>query len=838
MRYIKRNHLFFLWTSVLAILIFASWAVTFGCAVKVVDVDAHTEIHVDAFRGGTLRFQIVRHKRQDYQFNASVVAVPSEKLTTNCKDTRCIITAGPCRMEVAMSEAAVGVGYSCDGILLNSAMYSTSSMDHHEWRFVFPSALTLYGVPEHAADLPLRAGQKYSLYNVDAFQYSVNSTESLYGAIPFLMAYGPQHSTGVLFLNGAEMSVKLLDEAVPTCEWHAETGIVDVFFFPGPTPTDVQRQHATITGPTVFPPYFALGYHQSRWNYVNSRDVLTVNQDFDQHHMPYDTLWLDIEHQDNKKTFTWDSFKFPDPLRMSQELQKSGRHLVTIKDPFVKEDSGYDVFRQGSAEDYFVLAENGGPYRGRCWPGKTVWPDFINGRTRAWYAHFFHENHYPGSRHIHTWVDMNEPSVFEEERGTMPKSNIHITDDGRKVRHGEVHNAYGFYSLMAVYQGSLEALREPDHPEVVGSNGLPVPYAELRRPFILTRSFFPGSQRYAAMWTGDNTAKWSHLQNAIPELLSLSISNYPFVGCDVGGFFSNPSEELFVRWMQAGIFFPFFRSHNHFESRRREPWMVSVENQVHMRNALGLRYALLPYMYSTFYEAHISGDTVMKPLFYVFPEQPDLRESQSTFLLGSALLAHPVLYSAATEVSVVFPAFTMWYSFSTGQLVNGAVGGGVSFPVDMSTIPLFIRGGHIVPVKRRVRRSAAAARYDPYTLYVALNDQGASSGTLYLDDGESFMYQRGAYTHRQFLFSFNGDTFVLRNVEHFWSSSTYTHFFSLSAVEEVVIYGNPTLIKRVFLQNDMNDPVECSFEQHRGVVTVKLQYRPLIMDNWSLHFIV
>lgn len=651
----------------------------------------------------------------------------------------------PADAKDAPRKLVVSLSYSCDDVVLATGTVFVSEAPKAHVVFAFPQAKTLYGLAEHAADLALRHGRSYEMWNTDAFEYEVNSTAALYGSIPFLMAYSAKATAGVLFLNSADTTVRMAPEAAgaaPECDWAAEVGPVDVFFMPGPTPARVQQQHASLTGPTMLPPYFSLGYHQCRWNYLSTKDCLAIDEGFDKHNMPYDVLWLDIEHTDKKKYFTWDKYSFPDPKLLTDALASKGRKLVTVKDPHVKRETGYHVHDQATKEGLYVQNTGGEAYVGDCWPGQSSWPDFYNKRTRDWYASLFHDSNYPGgSRDIHTWVDMNEPSVFKAPRNTMHKHAVHTDDAGNKIEHRYIHNAYSLFSLMATYQGSLEAAG-------------PAAQSKRERPFILTRSFFPGSQRYGAMWNGDNMANWAHLQNTQPELLSLSVSNFPFCGCDVGGFFHNPEEELFVRWMQAGVFYPFLRGHAHLETKRREPWTFSEAAQNHIRNALALRYTLVPYLYTTFLHAHRDGETVMRPLIYEFPAQEALREVQDTFMFGPSLLVAPVVHKGATEKQVVLPAGTVWYRYQTGEAVVGpGTTAGVTVPITLDSIPLFLRGGHVLPVKLRLRRNTAAARIDPFTLLIALNQQGNSHGDLYLDDGTTFDYQSGAYAHRQFSFT-------------------------------------------------------------------------------------
>ncbi|GET87716.1 alpha glucosidase II subunit, putative [Leishmania tarentolae] len=732
-------------------------------------------------------------------------------------DKQWSIPHGDCLLTVSLASVYVRFEFSCHGKSFVEATAFSDAMAAPEVNFTFPAAQAMYGLAEHAADLMLRGGRVYEMYNKDPFHYSVNSTEALYGAIPFIMAYAPQSTCGVLFLNPSETNVSIsADSAVPSCQWKPEVGVIDIFFLPGPTPAKVQQQHATLTGATVMPPYFSLGLHQSRWSYLNMKDCLSVDEGFDIHNMPYDVLWLDIDHTDKKKYFTWDPYTFPDPKALSDALASKGRKLVSVRDPHVKRDKEYYVHKEAQNGGHYVRDSSGRDYIGKSYPGNSSWPDFLNTRTRDWYSQLFHDNRYPGgSRDIHTWVRTNEPSVFSGQGGTMAKTVVHTLDNAQTVEHRFVHNAYSFYSVQAVHKGMVEAGGPDAVPE---------------RPFILTRSFFAGSQRYAAMWTGENTAAWEHLENSIPELLSLSISNYPFCGCDVGGFFFDPGEELFVRWMQAGVFVPFYRAHAHLETKRREPWTFSTEAQSLVRSALALRYALLPYLYTTFYHAHVDGNTIMRPLFYEFPLQSELRDVQNTYLFGPSILVQPVVKPSVTEVTVPLPKEALWYNYFSGELVVKQH----TMPVDKDTIPMFLRGGHIVPMKLRLRRSSFAARLDPFTLFVALDAQGISNGDLYMDDGTTYNYKKGAFVHR--IFSFSNQ--VLRNSAYPDTLGSAGLYNAVNVVERVVIYGYAGRAMKVILstrvdQTEVATPLE--FEQLGNTVIVR-KPNVLVAADWIISF--
>ena len=272
----------------------------------------------------------------------------------------------------------------------------------------------------------------------------------------------------------------------------------------------MSAQHAALTGVTPLPPLFALGYHQCRWNYKDEEDVAAVHARFDAEALPLDVLWLDIEHTDRKRYFTWNEDFFPDPARMQQALARTGRKMVTIIDPHLRAEEDYAVFAEAKARQLLVRsADNGSHFEGDCWPGRSAWVDYLQPAAREYWASRFAPAAYAGSSAtLYTWNDMNEPSVFDGPEITMPPTLLHHDAAGRAYEHRELHNMYGLLMTIATQRGQRDA-----YPA--------------RRPFVLTRAFFSGSQRYAAVWTGDNKASWAHLAASTPMLLSLSVTRAP-----------------------------------------------------------------------------------------------------------------------------------------------------------------------------------------------------------------------------------------------------------------------------------------------------------------------
>ncbi|KAK4490627.1 hypothetical protein RD792_001315 [Penstemon davidsonii] len=318
----------------------------------------------------------------------------------------------------------------------------------------------------------------------------------------------------------------------------------------------------------------------------------------------------------------------------------------------------------------------------------------------------------------------------------MPRDALHYGD----VEHRELHNAYGYYFHMATADGLLKRGEGKD------------------RPFVLSRAFFPGSQRYGAVWTGDNSAEWEHLRVSVPMIMTLGLTGISFSGADIGGFFGNPESELLVRWYQLGAYYPFFRGHAHHDTKRREPWM--------------------------FGEANATGIPVARPLWMEFPADEKTFSSDEAFMVGNGLLVQGIYTQGAKQTSVYLPGDESWYYLKTGTAYKG--GATHKLKVSEDGIPSFQRAGTIIPRKDRFRRSSTQMENDPYTLVIALNSSNAAEGELYIDDGKSFEFQKGGYIHRRFTFS-NGK---LTSSNMGPTTTAGDHMFSSECtVERIILLG-------------------------------------------------
>lgn len=708
-------------------------------------------------------------------------------------------------------------------------------------KIMFPGAQAIYGIPERAVDLALKSGHSYRLWNLDVFRYQLDDTKGIYGTIPYLMAHSTARTVGMLWLNAGDTTVGIENkDGGIEAKWTSLSGSLEVYFMPGPTPSDVLRQMAYLTGKQYLPPMFAMGYHQCRWNYRSEEDTLAVDEGFDTHDIPYDVIWLDIEHTDGKRYFTWDEHNFPNPELMQEKIAAKGRKMVTITDPHIKRAAGYHIFDDASANGYFVKNPAGtADYEGHCWPGTSSWLDFTNPTVRDWYATMFKYDKYKGSTPIlYTWIDMNEPSVFNSHEVTMDINAMHYGS----VKHKDVHNQYGFYQTMATYAGQILRSQGPPHDTTT-------------RPFILSRSFFAGTQRYGAIWTGDNEAKWSHLEKATPMLLTMSLSALTFVGADVGGFFDNPEEELLVRWYQAAAYTPFFRGHAHLETKRREPWLFGEENTRLVRNAIRSRYRVMPYLYTTFYHASQEGTGVISPLFFWYPTDTKTFELQDAFMLGEAIMVRPIFNRRSEnndkiDVYLPGPAGESWYDFNEGTAY--AAPSTQTIVCDMNRIPVFQKYGTIVPMRERARRSTTAMRNDPFTLQIAVDSKGTASGNLYHDDTHSHKFQNGAYLHRQFTLEGNK-----LKATRYTQASVYTtpqpvqteKFTTNTYIERIRVYGLKQKPTAIYLENAMGEHSvdglvdvtaaavqarqQLEFDYTNGVLTIRKPMAYIMLD-WTI----
>lgn len=590
----------------------------------------------------------------------------------------------------------------------------------------------VYGFGEKTGRLDKRGwklgGYNYVMWNSDTPAYD-SSTDPLYVDIPFFMVTRHGKAHGIFLDNTWRTFFDVGREQPNLLAFGADGGDLDYYFINGPDPKKVVERYTALTGRMPLPPLWSLGYNQCRWSYYPESRVRKLANDFRSKKVPADVIWLDIHYMDNYRPFTWDHDRFPNPKRMISDLRAQGFRLVTILDGHPPALKGYAPYDSGIAGGYFVKWPDGRVYEGPVWPSQaekdprpSVFPDFSNPAARKWWGDLYGSLLDVGVAGI--WNDMNEPSVFVEPTGTMPLDVMH-DNEGQPTSHREIHNVYGQLMSRSTYEG-LSRLR-PDE-----------------RAFVLTRSSFAGGQRYAAVWAGDNTADWSSLRQSFSTVLGMGLCGFPFVGSDISGFVRPATGELYARWLQAGVFYPFMRSHTELGTPDKEPWAFGPKFEAINRKTIELRYELLPYIYNVMQQASETGVPALRPLFLEYPTDEHAANIDDEFLFGADLLAAPVLWDGFTSRQVYLPAGD-WFDYWTGKHYDGDSTIQVSAPLNY--IPIFVRGGGFIFRQPVVQNTGEMPGNSLRVLVAAAADSAAA---LYEDDGESLAYRKGEFMKREF----------------------------------------------------------------------------------------
>lgn len=635
----------------------------------------------------------------------------------------------------------------------------------------------IYGLGERTGPLD-KQRQAFPIWNIDPPQHHTAETVTMYASIPFYLYLEStsRQAHGVLVDHTGRVDVDLGKTQPNQLQLSIENDVLAVYFLAGPAPADVMRQYSALTGRMALPPLWALGHHQCRWGYQSAAELREIASKLRSRQHPCDALWLDIDYMDGYRNFTWNAERFPEPAQLIADLHQQGLHLVTILDPGTKRDDTYAVYQQGRENDFFCRYPNGDEFLGSVWPGTCVFPDFSRQVVREWWGNLFAGHVALGVDGI--WNDMNEPALTtllsQEENieqlddNTMDGRVIHQAGganatgpDGPPVEHHLFHNAYGMQMARATYEG-LRRLR-PDE-----------------RVFVLTRSATAGSQRYAAVWTGDNTSKWDYIPQAITMCLNLSMSGVPFIGMDIGGFWEDSNGQLLTRFAQLGAFIPFCRNHSSTFSVHQEPWAFGEPFESAYRAAIEVRYRCLPYLYTLFAESARTGAPIIRPLYYHYPQDERACQSENQLLIGETLLSAPICEEDATRRAVYLPT-DHWFDYWSGQEYRGGHSYEIEAPLERW--PLFVRANSILPMGPLMQHTGERAS-DPLTIHCYMREGGEASYTLYEDDGATQAYTRGLFAETFITCRAGANSAVVEIEERF------DHYHPQRAWYEVIVHLN------------------------------------------------
>ncbi len=598
-----------------------------------------------------------------------------------------------------------------------------------------------------------KKGQAYVHWNSDVFGYEVDD-DPLYTTLPFYIGLHNGLFYGIFFDNTYKSHFNFGASNNRFASFGAEGGPMNYYFIYGESVAEIVQSFSYLTGKMALPPKWSLGLQQCRYSYYPDTDLFRIAQTYREKKIPCDVMYYDIHYMDAYKVFTWHPEYFPNPRKLNQQLDALNFKKVVIVDPGIKVEKGYPPYDEGIEHDYFVNYPDGKPFEAQVWPGWCHFPDFTKPSTRDWWATKFKQLHEDGIDGF--WNDMNEPASWGQSNPNL----VEFDYDGEQACHKGAHNVYGSQMARATQQGAQQS--KPNE-----------------RPFVLTRAAYAGIQQYAALWTGDNTATDDHLLLANRMVSNIGLCGIPFAGSDVGGFTGETSPELFARWIQCAAFHPFFRIHKVVNARPNEPWSYGEKVETIARNFIGLRYRIMPYLYSLFYEASETGMPICRSLVLNYPNDEHIYQSdfQNQFMLGEAILVCPV--KSETTVAKVYLPEGDWYLLYNDQYFEGGQVHCLDCPIDV--IPVFVKGGQLF-----VEQSLTQFWNDTHDGILRIHlYKGAdnSSFNLYEDDGISYQFKDNKYALRSIEFDGKNELNMHEQEGEFHSSyqkiRLYLHGFDL-----------------------------------------------------------
>ena len=625
--------------------------------------------------------------------------------------------------------------YDKEGTLLHADIVDLAYMEDSNHRRIHTSEISpedcFYGFGEKSGSF--NKAQKFmSMSPKDAMGYNPRETDSLYKHIPFYIKLnrGTRKAVGYFYHNTCECDFDMGREKSnywkPHSRYRTDGGDIDLFLIAGPSVRQVVERYTDLTGKSAMLPRYALGYLGSSMYYPElDKDCDDAILDFidttREEKIPVDGFQLSsgyctVETDKGIKrcVFTWNKKRFKDPREFFAQMEKRGVTVspnvkpgILLIHPRLDEMKAKGMFIKASGSDE--------PGIGTWWGGKGVFADFTNPSTRTYWKEMLKENvlEYGTSSvwndncEYDSLVDKDCRCDFEGKGGTIGQlksvmSNImcHITDEA-------IHETF--------------------------TN---------TRPYIVCRSGHCGIQRYAQTWAGDNLTCWDSLKYNIATILGMSLSGVANQGCDIGGFYGpSPEAELMVRWIQNGIFQPRFSIHStNTDNTVTEPWMYG-DCTDYIREAIGLRYQLSPYLYSLMERAHETGLPIMEPMCSAFQEDVKCYEEGVDFMLGDSLLVANVVEKGAVSRKVYLPEGETFYDFYTRSAYEG--GRTVELPVDLGSIPLFVRSGAIIPMAEDRLDNLKTQQAEHLRILCAADRDGRFE--LYEDDGISMDYEKGGF---------------------------------------------------------------------------------------------
>lgn len=616
-------------------------------------------------------------------------------------------------------------------------------------------------------DIVYGLGEQVRGMNKRGFAYISNATDdpmhtenkhSLYGAHNFMILHrcekdsNGQKSFGIFVDDPGTVVFDVgqtdLDKLVITAGKNCVIYVIE-----GNNLKDMVKQFRELIGQSYVAPKWAFGYQQSRWSYETAEEVRSVVEGHHGKNIPLDAVYLDIDYMESYKDFTVDEEKFPNFEGFTSEMKEQGVHLVPIIDAGVKIEKDYPTYEEGVRENYFCKDEDGEDFVAAVWPGKVHFPDVLNSRAREWFGGKYRWLIEQGIDGF--WNDMNEPAIFYSEKNLkkvfdeimlkkdenmdlhaffqmknlvvglsnnpVDYQSFYHDMDGKKIRHDQVHNLYGFNMTRAASEAFDKI--EPD-----------------KRLLLFSRSSYVGMHRYGGIWTGDNNAWWGQLLLSIQQMPGLNMCGFLYTGSDIGGFGSDTTEDLVMRWLEFGIFTPLMRNHAAIGTRYQE--VYQFENTDAFRNIIRMRYGLLPYIYSEYMKAVLNNEMYFRPISFDYPDDSQAFRVEDQLMVGESIMIAPVYVQNAKGRYVYLPEDMMMVRMKSLEERSCEVlhKGHHYIDIALDEVVIFVKKNHMLPLAVLDQDVKTIADVDENRIeWIGFAEESAEY-LVYSDDGISRNY--------------------------------------------------------------------------------------------------
>ena len=629
--------------------------------------------------------------------------------------------------------------------------------DGDGWQYVMQEKDIVYGLGEMPRGLNKR-GWHYETNNTDESEHGENRL-SYYAAHNFLLI-SPADGSGCIgiFVDfPGKVSYDIGYTRHDTLRFATAEPNYALYLITAPAAAEVAKEFRQLIGPSYIPPKWAFGLAQSRFGYKTEADIREVAAQYKANDLPLDMICMDIDYMQSYADFTIDKARFPDLGKLAADLKAKGIRLVPIIDAGIRCDDNDPVCREGLEKGYFCTKEDGSPFVAAVWPGKALFPDMLNKEARDWFGEQYKFLLDQGVEGF--WNDMNEPAIFYTEdrlKEVLDKiddykdRNLDMNDfgemtalvgslsnntedytrfyhniQGEKVSHDRVHNLFG-YNMTRAAGEAFERL-EPD-----------------KRILMFSRSSYIGMHRYGGIWMGDNKSWWSHILLNLHMLPSLNMCGFLYTGADLGGFGADTTEDLMLRWLALGIFTPLMRNHSALGTRRQEAYQF--ENMDGFRHIIGLRYRLLPYLYSEYMKAVLNDEMMFRPLAFDYPDDRHAKAVEDQLLLGDGMMIAPVYEQNADGRYVYLPESMKQVRFSADGTVEETIlpAGHHFVEIPLTDVVLFIRPNHLIPLSKG-GQCVDEVDFEALTFLSYVTEGNEAVYTYYHDDGYEKDYENPAH---------------------------------------------------------------------------------------------